>query len=767
MESKDDELSPFEKAELRRLLELDFLDLSRTPIRSVLGYEQEHWKNPASVHVIRPEDISLNGHVLTVDAFRNVAGMYTTRGVGYDDFVTMRNFSGSATEKFLTMVDGREVLQLMGGTINWTTEDVPLAILDRVEIIRGPGASIWGTNAVSGVVNIVTKHAAQTQGESVRLIIEDDGTFLGEYVHGGQVNDGSFYRVWIRDQEYSEGKLLSGINARDDGFARKAGFRFDKELGTDLDFTFAGGFATRRVDHVLDLSSRLLYPTDPNFDAINNPFPNTYIQDLYDAGLDPSVFGLPVLSKGEFPFIPIAVAQAGIPSLVGLGLFPSATSVADILPPQSTYSTWPASTGLIQPIGIPRIDNYEKMPQDGSHLRAKLSGITENELEWSLAGYAELYDTSLGHIGHSWTRKEFDIDFRANKRIGDYNHVAFGASYRHMIFDVDEVVTAPWAFSTVDPSIFLSTFDLNQSLRTDIPVLEYGDSPTKFERVSGFLQDSIDLTDQLVFSVGAKFEDSDLSGSSIQPGIRLSYTLDDQNIFWGAFSRAFRQASLVEQYTEVSYARIWNPIDQNLTNPLGKQWINTSFQGASDLDDEKMDAFEIGWRARPSDKLLLELSLYHYDTKNAVFSGPPVYSTSNVETTGGEFTFDYRATHSWHLQGGYSYSEGKKDGIKQDDFPESMANVSSHLKIRDNLIFSKSLYYTGERIIPSAYNPIPIDDYLRLDLGLIWQAKNNWEIGLFGRDLLDPDHPENMYNDLDVEPGRVERTFLLSITKKF
>ena len=53
----------------------------------------------------------------------------------------------------------------------------------------------------------------------------------------------------------------------------------------------------------------------------------------------------------------------------------------------------------------------------------------------------------------------------------------------------------------IDPSIFLSTFDLNQSLRNDIPVLGYGDSPTKFERLSGFLQDSIDLTDQLVFSV--------------------------------------------------------------------------------------------------------------------------------------------------------------------------------------------------------------------------------------------------------------------------
>ena len=113
-------------------------------------------------------------------------------------------FSGSATEKFLTMVDGREVLQLMGGTINWTTEDVPLAILDRVEIIRGPGASIWGTNAVSGVINAVTKHAAATQGNSVRLIIEDDGTFLGEYVHGGQISEDSFIASGLGTREYSK-----------------------------------------------------------------------------------------------------------------------------------------------------------------------------------------------------------------------------------------------------------------------------------------------------------------------------------------------------------------------------------------------------------------------------------------------------------------------------------------------------------------------------------------------------------------------------------
>ena len=709
-EGKATELSPFEKAELRRLLNLDFLDLSRTPIRGVLGYEQEHWKNPASVHVIRPEDISLNGHVLMVDAFRNVAGMYTSRGVGYDDFVTMRNFSGSATEKFLTMVDGREVLQIMGGTINWTTEDVPLAILDRVEIIRGPGASIWGTNSVSGVVNVVTKHAAQTQGDSVRLIIENDGTFLGEYVHGGQLSDDTFYRFWVRDQEYAEGKLVSGMDARDDGYARKAGFRFDKELGSDLDLTVAGGFATRRVDHVLDLTSRLFY---------NN--------------------------------VPVTIP--GMPNLIPAGNIPGLLSGT---------TNWPSPTtsSMLMPTGFIRYQNYEEMPQDGSHLRAKLSGTTDNDLEWSIAGYAELYDTSLGHIGHSWEREEFDLDFRANKPWGEKNHIAFGLAAKHMSLDVQENVTSPWNFPTFDTIPGTQTLT-SGTPNSNIPIIDYHyqSNPTKFDRFTGFVQNSTDLNEKLSLSLGAKFEDSDLSGSSIQPGARISYLLDEENILWGAYSRAYRQASLVEQYTKVSYARIYDP--------ASSVWINQSFAGNPSLDDETMDAFELGWRTRPSDKLLIELSLYHYETKNAVFSGPPVYTTSDVKTTGGELTFDYRASHSWHLQGGYSYSKGKKDGVKQDDFPESMANISSRYKIRDDLTFIQSLYYTGDRTIPSAYNPIPIDDYLRLDLGFVWQAKDNWEIGLFGRDLLDPGHAENMYNDLDVEPGRVERTFLLSISKKF
>jgi hypothetical protein len=533
--------------------------------------------------------------------------------------------------------------------------------------------------------------------------MEHDGTFLGEYVHGGKLSEDSFYRVWVRDQEYAEGELMSGLPARDDGYARKAGFRYDKALGPNLDFTFAGSFATRRVDHVMDLSYRL-------FDA------NT---------------SLPVTAVG----------------------FNSVNSIALTWAPFATGTTLPINTGQHagQGLRLDRYHNYEEMPQDGSHLRAKLLGITDNDLEWSLSGYAELYDTSLGHVGHSWERKEYDLDFRANKPVGDSHHLSFGAAFRHMSFDVNDMVTSPWAFSTFD-------LETNSSSST-IPILDYGTSPTSFDRFSGFIQDSIDLSDEVVLSLGSKFEDGDLSGSNFQPGARISYTLNEQNIFWGAYSRAYRQASLVEQYTKVSYARVWDPVSSI--------WLNQSFTGDPANHDEQMDAYELGWRMRPNADLLIELSLYHYDTKDAVFSGPPIYSLSDVKTTGGELTFDYRPSDTWYLQGGYSYSRGKKDGAVQVDFPESMANLTSHIKIRDNLLFSQNLYFTDDRIIPSAYNEIPIEDYLRLDLGLVWRLKEDWEIGLFGRDLLDSDHPENMYNDLDVEPGKVEQTFLLSITKEF
>ncbi|MFP6886037.1 MAG: TonB-dependent receptor, partial [Opitutales bacterium] len=410
VESVEDALTPFEKAELRRLLNLDVRSLARQPIQGVLGYEQEYWRNPASVHVIRPEDITLNGHLTTVEALRGVPGMHISRGLAYDNFVTMRNFSGFTTEKFFALIDGRESSQLMLGSANWTVDDYPVAVVDRVEIIRGPGASIWGTNAVNGVVNAVTKHASATQGDSARLVIQDDGSFLGDYIHGGQVFEDSYYRVWIRDQEYAEGTLNSGLPARDDGHLRKAGFRYDKELGSDLNLLVSGGYATRRLEHVVDLSNRLFYLD------LSVPL------DIQS----PALISLDKARKDSLPNLP-----SDAPGAPG--------NWAPYLNPDS--SAFPADSK--------RYEYYGEMSNDSAHIQARLDGVTSGDLEWSLTGYVDYSDIFLGHIGYRWEQREYDLAFRASRPVGDRNHLAFGLSGRRVSLDVESTVTAPWKFEAV------------------------------------------------------------------------------------------------------------------------------------------------------------------------------------------------------------------------------------------------------------------------------------------------------------------------------
>ena len=105
-----DELTNFEKAELKRLLELDLDKPLNSQFRE-FGYDQEYWRNPASVHVIRPEDITEHGFANSVEAYV-CSGHACIQGVGLDNFAAMRNFSGFSPQKFLGKIGGREVSQL-------------------------------------------------------------------------------------------------------------------------------------------------------------------------------------------------------------------------------------------------------------------------------------------------------------------------------------------------------------------------------------------------------------------------------------------------------------------------------------------------------------------------------------------------------------------------------------------------------------------------------------------------------------------------------
>ncbi|MBT3666836.1 MAG: TonB-dependent receptor [Opitutae bacterium] len=763
-------LTPFEKADLRRLLELDVSSLAQIPIKGVLGFEQEYWRNPASVHVIRPEDITLNGYLNSVEALRGVPGMHVSRGLAYDNFASMRNFSGFSTQKFLGKIGGREVSQLMLGSANYSVDDYPVAVIDRIEVIRGPGASIWGTNAVNGVLNLVTKHSANTQGNSVRLAIQDNGTFLGDYVHGGKLSDDSFYRVWVRDQEYAEGTLDSGLPARDDGYLRKAGFRFDKELNSDLDIYVAGGFSTRRVEHVLDLSNRLLHDPSKFVSDVRN-LPDHPGFSLLSASNQQVVNNLVATLPSVVPPIPLSVSQqlggalALSPDLAALNAGLNAFLLPSItydLPSVSSYpaAVWgsksngtvnyPAlnSISLLSGMNAGRFERYGEMTNDSAHVVSKIDGITDFDMEWSLSGSLDHTDIYMGHLGYEWEQTQYNISFDANFPLSDRHRISYGVATQHTDLDVKSEILDIFQFP-------------GETLK---PILDYDQSFTKFNRYTGYIQDSISLTDEVLISVGAKVEENDLAGFGFQPGVRASWMANDQNIFWAGYAKTHRQPSLRERYTDLTPIWTWNSTTS--------KWESKTYEGDSSLDREEMDAYELGWRMRPTEDFLFELSTYYYDTQNAVLAATSLtsvnaYEAKNAEAYGGEISVDYMVSDLWRLRGGYSFARGKVGDARVYDFPENTASLSSHFKYSDEVTLIQNLFYSGKTEIASDYNPITVPSHLRLDLGVVWQTNGDWEIGLFGRDLLESYHVETMYPGVDVEPARVERTFMLTLLKKF
>ena len=358
----------------------------------------------------------------------------------------------------------------------------------------------------------------------------------------------------------------------------------------------------------------------------------------------------------------------------------------------------------------------------------------------------------MGHLGYEWEQTQYNLSFDANFPLADRHRISYGVATQHTDLDARSEVL----------DIFQFPGEISK------PILDYDQSFTKFDRYTGYIQDSISLTDEILVSVGAKVEENELAGFGFQPGVRASWMANDQNIFWAGYAKTHRQPSLRERYTDLTpiWVASWDT-DTNTTT-----WSSKTYEGGSSLDREEMDAYELGWRLRPSEDLLFELSTYYYDTQNAVRAATSLtsvnaYEAKDAEAYGGELSIDWRASDLWRLRGGYSLARGKVDGVRVYDFPENTASLSSHFKYSDEVTLIQNLFYSGETKIPSDYNPITIPSHLRLDLGIVWQIKGDWEIGLFGRDLLESYHVETMYPGVDVEPARVERTFILTLLKKF
>ncbi|MDX2110409.1 MAG: TonB-dependent receptor [Verrucomicrobiota bacterium] len=209
---------------------LDIEALSNVRIVSFSRTEQSAFTTPAAVYVITDQDIHNSGAQTLPDVLRLAPGIESAYVNNRLVAVTLRGFTGLASNKFLPLIDGRSIYSLRySGTI-WDTRDLMLEDVERIEVIRGPGGTAWGSNAVNGIINVITRHARDTQGT---YLSAGGGTHHEAFVtarEGFKLGEKSWMRVYTKAYSLGDSEPIDQPDANDALWQTRTGFRYDAEL---------------------------------------------------------------------------------------------------------------------------------------------------------------------------------------------------------------------------------------------------------------------------------------------------------------------------------------------------------------------------------------------------------------------------------------------------------------------------------------------------------------------------------------------------------
>jgi iron complex outermembrane recepter protein len=215
--------------------------LMQIQVTTVSRSEGSVEKSPAAIYVITETDIRRSGATSIPDLLRMVPGLEVAQINAHTWAISARGFNGRFSNDLLVMIDGRTVYSPLFSGVFWDQQDVPLEDIDRIEVIRGPGATLWGANAVNGVINIITKKAEDTQGGLVRSGGGNVNLGFGDLQDGGTIGSKAHYRVFTTSFAENHLELPSGANDAEDQWQMgQIGFRMDWDLSARNSFTLEG-----------------------------------------------------------------------------------------------------------------------------------------------------------------------------------------------------------------------------------------------------------------------------------------------------------------------------------------------------------------------------------------------------------------------------------------------------------------------------------------------------------------------------------------------
>ncbi len=651
------------------LADLSLDELLSTEITTLSRKAENLGSAPAAVHVITQSDIRRSGARSIPELLRLVPGMQVAQIDGNIWAVTSRGANGRFANKLLVLMDGRTLYNPMLSGVQWDAQDTDIAAIERIEVIRGPGATMWGSNAVNGIVNIITKHAADTRGGNIGVAGGMDGyeTTIRYGVEAGDSAFRFFGKVFDRDGNVN----MLGADTEDYSEMLRFGGRYDWDGSEDSEFTLS-------------------------FETYSG-------------------------ESGEY-----RISRS-------------------IVPPYESIS-----------------ETFTEI--SGSFLLATWSRDFSEDSGLQIRAYYDAHERDVPT--YTEDSQTFDIDIQHSFAAGENHELMWGVSYRT---SSDE---------TTD------TFEISIIPATD-----------SRDRISAFIQDEIGLLDgraRLIF--GSKFEHNELSDDDleIEPSVRLSVAVAENQTLWASVSQAVRIPSRGERGGQV-ITSILPPGQPDFPLPVPTVVLIT---GNPEILSEDVTAFEAGYRFRDrgfqldaavfynkfSDLRSLSLGVSTCAPSGVIPQLDPtcLFTSTHVnqpllienedsyDAMGVELWVSKQMSERWRLQGGYTYlrTTGIASGAALDlagveDSPDHQLSLRSSTDINDSLEFDVMLRWVDE------LESQQIDAYSALDLRLAWSPRPSLSVAAVARNLIAGDHMEFMSELVDLAPVQVESSGFVELRWQF
>lgn len=229
------------QAKQREFVDLSLQELADIEIFSVSKKYEPLTQAPAAAYVITSQDIQRSGATTLQEALRLAPNLQVARSNARNYAISARGFNNIFANKLLVMMDGRVLYSPLYSGVFWDAQDYMLEDIDRIEVISGAGGTLWGTNAVNGVIQIITKSAKDTQGGLVSAGGGNKFSY-GSARYGGKLDNGGHYRIYSKVSEHEDLENRAGFDLSDGWRRNQAGFRFDWDEDPSNSTSIQGNF---------------------------------------------------------------------------------------------------------------------------------------------------------------------------------------------------------------------------------------------------------------------------------------------------------------------------------------------------------------------------------------------------------------------------------------------------------------------------------------------------------------------------------------------